>query len=156
MKGRKRVIILIIAVLVILLAFGLFRSCYSDNSTDKPTPTPKTSTLDFVPAKNNTNSIVIPAANGLNFKAAEINQSVDFYNPVENNCVFVMALYLSDNSLLWKSDDIEPSENISEIIIACPLKKGLYKNCKLVYECYSLDRETKLNGSEIKLEINSK
>lgn len=154
MEKRKRILILIITAIIILLAFGLFRSCYSDNSTDKPTP--KTSTLDFVPAKNNTNSIVIPATNGLNFKAAEINQSVDFYNPSENNCVFVMSLYLSDSTLLWKSDYIQPSENISEITIAHPLEKGLYKNCKLVYECYSLDEQTKLNGSEIKLEINSK
>lgn len=156
MKDRKRVIILIIAVLVILLAFGLFRSCNDEVTPNSKQDTPKTSTLDFVSADSNNNSIIIPAMNGLTFKAAEINQSVDFYNPAENNCVFVMGLYLSDSTLLWKSDYIQPSENISEITIAQPLKKGLYKNCLLVYECYSLDGKTKLNGSEIKLEINTK
>lgn len=154
MAKRKRILILIITAIIILLAFGLLHSCNGDTPTDKPTP--KTSTLDFVPADSNNNVIIIPATNGLNFKSAAIKQSVDFYNPSENNCIFVMALYLSDNSLLWKSGYIQPSENISEITIAHPLEKGLYKNCKLVYECYSLDEQTKLNGSEIKLEINSK
>lgn len=110
--------------------------------------------LDFTPAAEN-KSIQIPAVTGIYMRAGELKQTVDFYNPKENNCYFVISLYLSDDTLIYKSDMIAPAEQIKEITLLQELKRGIYRNCRLVYNCYSLDNKTQLNGSNVVLEINA-
>lgn len=91
----------------------------------------------------------------MNLKSGQLNQTVDFYNPAENNCYFQISLFLSDDTLIWKSDYIAPSEHITDITLHQELLKGLYPNCRLLYECYTLDAKSPLNSGEMILEINS-
>ena len=53
--------------------------------------------------------------------------------------------------VLWLISEAE----ISEITLYKELQRGLYKNCRLVYDCYSLNDKSQLNSGEVKLEINS-
>ncbi len=57
--------------------------------------------------------------------------------------------------MLWQSGYIAPSEHISEISLNKKLHRGLYKNCRLVYDCFSLTDKSPLNSGSVKLEINS-
>ena len=50
---------------------------------------------------------------------------------------------------------IAPTEHIKEITLLQELERGIYRNCRLVYNCYSLDNKTQLNGSNVVLEINA-
>lgn len=100
-------------------------------------------------------SIIIPGVNGINLKSNQLEQKVDFYNPDKNNCYFRITLYLSDDTLIWQSNLIEPSKHITEIKLNQALQRGLYRNCRLVYDCYTLDEKSPLNGGQVKLEINS-
>lgn len=88
-------------------------------------------------------------------RAGQLEQTVDFYNPEDNNCFFVLSLYLSDNTLIYESDMLAPGERVKNITLYQPLERGIYGNCKLVYNCFALDGETPLNGSNVVLEINS-
>lgn len=88
-------------------------------------------------------------------KSGQLEQKVDFYNPDENNCLFLISLYLSDDTLIWQSDLIRPSEHITQITLKQKLQRGLYRNCRLVYDCYTLDEKNILNGGQVKIEINS-
>ncbi len=70
--------------------------------------------------------------------------------------MFVFSLYLSDGTLIYKSDYVKPGETLNEITLNQPLQKGLYKNCELVIDCF-LDNEakTQLNGSIQTIEIKT-
>ena len=143
--------IIVIIVIVILSLRGCNGTTPKDNNSSN---TASDKVLDFTPAPEN-KSIQIPAVTGIYMRAGELKQTVDFYNPQENNCYFVISLYLSDDTLIYKSDMIAPAEHIKEITLLQELKRGIYRNCRLVYNCYSLDNKTQLNGSNVVLEINA-
>ena len=152
-------ILLLIAVILVLLL--LLKCCNNKSNTPPPSgdtsqTTSTTKPLDFVPAVDAPqNSITIPAVSGLNLKSGQLQQKVDFYNPKENQCYFVISIYLSDDTLIYKSDYIAPAETITEITLLQTLQKGTYRNCRMVYNCYTLDSKATLNSGDVKIEINS-
>ena len=151
--------ILLLLIIVIILVLLLFKCC----SHREPPPSDSTSTttsepektLDFVPAGDSSDSINIPAVTGLNLKSGQLQQKVDFYNPKENQCYFIISIYLSDDTLIYKSDYLAPTETITEINLLQTLQRGTYKNCRIVYNCYTLDSKAPLNSGNVKIEINS-
>lgn len=155
-KKKKYIIALILLVIVVIILVWLFYSCKSHNTypTEDATTT-ESKSLDFTPYNNTADTITIPGIDGLNLKAGQLQQQVDFCNPSQNKCYFQISLFLSDGTLIWKSDYISPSEEILEITLYKELQRGLYKNCRLVYDCYSLNDKSQLNSGEVKLEINS-
>ncbi len=152
--GALMIIALVIAIILLL------RSCNGGIPPDTPSEITQSTTsdkeLDFTPAGDNDRRIQIPAVTGLYMRAEQLQQMVDFYNPKENNCYFVISLYLSDDTLIYKSDMIAPGEHITDITLLQELQRGIYRNCRMVYNCYSLDSKKQLNGSDVILEINSK
>lgn len=145
------IIILLIALIVLLLA-------YCHKSTDNPPATTETTQkpLDFEEYQNYKNqSISIPGTSGIILKSNSLSQTVDFYNPAENQCYFIITLCLSDGTMIYKSDYIAPGEKITDIELLQTLKQGIYKNCTLNYDCFTLTTKSRLNGSTVKLEINS-
>lgn len=141
-------------IIVFLLLLRYCQSTTTKPEADVPT-TSESKSLDFTPYGETSDTITIPGIDGLNLKSGQLKQKVDFFNPSENKCYFQISLYLSDGTLIWKSDYIAPSERISEINLYKELQRGLYKNCRLVYNCFSLKDKSQLNGGEVKLEINS-
>lgn len=155
-KKKKYIIALILLFVVVIMLVWLFYSCQSHKTNPTAaTTTTESKSLDFTPYNNTADTITIPGIDGLNLKAGQLNQQVDFCNPSQNKCYFQISLFLSDDTLMWKSDYIAPSEEISEITLFKELQRGLYKNCRLVYDCYSLNDKSQLNSGEVKLEINS-
>ncbi|MBQ8028147.1 MAG: hypothetical protein IJ262_01930 [Clostridia bacterium] len=158
MKKMHIFLILIAVIVILVLLIFLLRSCNVNKPPDKgDTPSTTTSsTLDFTPAIDyEDKSITIPGVTGINLKAGQLEQKVDFFNPNNNPCYFVISLYLSDGTLIYKSDFIAPSEHINNIKLTQVLKRGVYGNCRLVYDCYALNNKATLNSGEVKLEINS-
>ena len=146
---KKYITIVVILVFLIFLIFCLCRSCEKSPSGNTSEPE---KTLEFIPAdERDSDNITIPGITGLNMKSNQLNQTVDFYNPDSNLCYFKISLYLSDDTLIYQSDYLKPSEHITEIT----LRRGIYKNCRLVYQCYSLTDKIELNSGELKLEINA-
>ena len=139
------------AVVVIIL---LLRSCGTGAVPTDTTP-PK-NTLNFTPAgERRDNTITIPGMTGITMKSGQLQQTVDFYNPEQNACYFVLSLYLSDDTLIYQSGFLAPGEHISEIMLNQALQRGVYGKCRLVYECFTLGNKCALNTGEVILEINS-
>lgn len=113
-------------------------------------------TLNFTPVgkKDLSKAITIPAVTGIDMTAHQLKQRVLFENPKTNNCLFRIRLYLSDNTLLWKSDYIEPNTKVVEEDVLFNLERGVYKNCRIYYDCYTLDKLHQLNGAMFEIEIN--
>lgn len=160
MKNKKLRIFLYItaAVILIMLIISLRccnRSTPQPSGTDSTTESTADKVLDFVPAGDNNGRIQIPAVTGLNMRAGQLEQTVDFYNPKENSCYFVITLCLSDDTVIYESGMLAPGEHITAITLSQELQRGVYRNCRMIYNCYAMDGKTKLNGSNVVLEINS-
>jgi len=132
------------------------RCCSSKQPKDDNTTIATTSQneLDFTPYNDGGGKIKLPIVSGLNMKAGQLQQTVDFYNPNEN-CYFVITLYLSNGTQIYKSDMLAPSEHITEITLLQPLQRGIYSKCKMIFDCYAMDKTTTLNGGSANIEINS-
>lgn len=105
--------------------------------------------------EKNTDTIDIPGFDAMNLKAGVTGQSVNLFNPEQNNCYFKVSILLSDGTVLWESDLLEPGKAVYEININQALEAGEYENAVLKYQCFAMDAEqTPLNGSEIKLTLN--
>ena len=159
-KNKKRILFTLIAVLIIVIVILLFRSCQNSpkekQNQEKDSSSAIEKTLDFTPyADSESGNITLPAVTGLNFKANEKEQTVNFYNPDSNRVNFTMSLKLSDDTEIWRSDTLKPGDQIKSITLYQPLQKGLYANCSLVYECYDPETNQQLNGGKVKLEISS-
>lgn len=157
-KNRCIFGIIFIVALVIMLLFCL-RSCHNqpppDDTVSTESPEPPKS-LDFE-ALAEQDKITIPAVTGLYMAAGKLNQEVNFYNPEKNNCYFQLSLYLSDDTLLYQSELIKPAETISEITLSQKLNKGIYRNCQLVFDCFTMDdAHDKLNSGSVILEITAR
>lgn len=148
MKSKRIITISISALLVIIAVVLVLHFC---NRTKEQTK----KALDFEPYSASQDFIKIPGFTDLRFKAEEIEQTVDFYNPEENKCYFQISIYLSDETLIYQSDLIAPSETLNKISLLMPLEHGIYRNCILRVDCFSLDDNTPLNGGEFSININT-
>lgn len=158
-KKQKRILVICLLSAVVILAVVLLRSCDTptESQEQKRASSTADNSLDYTPyIDDSKNQITIPAVNGFNFTSNSLTQTVDLYNPESNNCYFVISLQLSDTTEIWRSNYIEPGQTIDTITLNQTLQRGLYKNCKLIYNCYTLDNKSPLNGGNVVIEINVK
>lgn len=148
---RKRNIIILTLILIIIIIILLLRSC--DN---KQIAEIEDKELKYQPYSGEQDYIKIPAIESLSLKANQISQTVNLENPAENNCFFKISVFLSDGTMIYQSDLIKPEDKISEINLIQKLERGIYSDCLIVYDCFSLDDETALNSAEIRIKIYSK
>ena len=154
-KQIKR-IVLVVLLAVVVVVILLLRSCGDSPVIPSTNTDPIKGTLNFTPAgEQQNNTIKIPGMTGITMQAGQLEQTVDFHNPKENACYFVLSLYLSDDTLIYQSDYLAPGERITEIVLNQTLQRGVYGKCRLVYQCFTLDNKYALNTGEVVLEINS-
>lgn len=154
-KQIKR-IVLVVLLAVVVVVILLLRSCGDSPVIPSTDTDPTKGTLNFTPAgEQQNNTIKIPGMTGIVMQAGQLEQTVDFHNPKENACYFVLSLYLSDDTLIYQSDYLAPGERITEIVLNQTLQRGVYGKCRLVYQCFTLDNKYALNTGEVVLEINS-
>ena len=154
-KQIKR-IVLVVLLAVVVVVILLLRSCGDSPVIPSTDTAPTKGTLNFTPAgEQQNNTIKIPGMTGIVMQSGQLEQTVDFHNPKENACYFVLSLYLSDDTLIYQSDYLAPGERITEIVLNQTLQRGVYGKCRLVYQCFTLDNKYALNTGEVVLEINS-
>lgn len=95
--------------------------------------------------------ISIPGYGKLSMVSGRTTQTVNLYNPEDNNCYFIIGLYVDDN-LVYESDRVDPGSHIYSIELKNTLETGVYSG-KITYECYSLIDDKEFNGAVIELEI---
>lgn len=107
--------------------------------------------------EKNFDLISIPGYEGITLEADSVQQSLCLSNPPQNTCYFVIALYLEDGTMLWKSDYIKPGEESEPIVLNQKLQEGTYHGAFLQYSCYAMDNEqTQLNGAKTKVTLRVK
>lgn len=155
MKKRKNMLIpswlsiTVLCLAVVTFAFALI--FFFGNGT--PTSQYDEMSLEEMVTQKNPNSIAIPGYEILELDANSKTQTLSLSNPTQNVCYFQISLYLEDNTLLWKSELIEPGKTSGPIRLTKVLGKGTYTNAILKYDCIKLDGKTPLNGAETKLTL---
>lgn len=96
--------------------------------------------------------IAIPGYKSITIDAGKTDIKVNFQNPKQNPCYFVISLILEDGTELYKSKMIEPGKGLYDITIVNPLNKGEYP-AVIKYETFSLNDLNPLNGAEVKISL---
>lgn len=154
MKYKRLIAIISFIVIVIIALFLILRACNFNSGYNESTDESASKPLDFTPI-GEANRITIPAVTGLALTASSVHQTVNLHNPSENTCFFIISVYLSDDTLIYQSDYLAPSERLTEIELKQELMRGIYRNCRMVYSCYSLDDKSPLNSGETIIEITA-
>lgn len=154
MKYKKIIAIITVAVVVIIALFLVLRACNYNTGYNESTDESTSKPLDFTPI-GESNRITIPAVTGLTLTASSVHQTINLHNPSENTCFFIISVYLSDDTLIYQSDYLAPSERLTEIELKQELMRGIYRNCRMVYSCYSLADKSPLNSGETIIEITA-
>ena len=149
--------LIVFAITVLVIILVLLRSC---SNSDEPkgqitVPDASNESVESIQEdseeKTVTNSygtIAIPGYEALTLKADEKKQRISFNNPEQ------ISLYLSDGTLLWKSDYVKPGAVSKAVVLSKPLSKGTYTDCTMKYECFAYDSSKKqLNGAETKVKL---
>ena len=98
--------------------------------------------------------VALPGYGGMNFKANTKEQNVNVPNPPENTCLVKISLILSDGTVLWESEDVQPGYYSTPIVLTKALEAGEYE-ARLKYDCFTADgSRTPLNGAESALTLH--
>lgn len=158
-KKKRWILILLLVLLLLIICGGLFFFC----RTKPPNPQPD---LDHQAVQWNGRQeldtassgsrgfIEIPGFDSLVFKADQITQKVNLYNPENNTCYMVITLMVEDD-ILWKSELIEPNSGFYEIDLNHALSAGNYTGT-ILYDCYSSKDLSALNGSSFQFKLQVK
>lgn len=155
-NGSKALTPIFIVLLIILIVVLCLRGCGADNkqSIDRSLPS-----LDFesdngyTPQRSSV-GIDIPATTGFIFTHGKTTQDTSFHNPDGNPCAFLITVYLSDGTVVYRSELIYPGESVDGIELSSVLQPGTYMNALLVYDCYELgDNPMPITRCELPIEI---
>ncbi len=158
-KTKKKLIVALSAVLILaLLAAGgvliYFNFFYNDSPASSGVVGIVSDGWDTGDDKaDSTNSsessgVQIPGYSTAEMKAGEKSLHLSIGNPKANSCGFYATLKLSDGTVLYESELLEPGYGLTEIPLNKTLEKGEY-NAVVEYKCVTLDEEHKpLNSAE--------
>ena len=144
--------LLVVAVIVSVLYFVDYKA---PTTSADATATMTTQSLKFIPSKQSKDDkISIPAVGSITLKEGRNNQTVNLFNPKSNHCYFNISLELSDGTVLYRTGLLKPNDSITDISIYRRLQRGIYKDCVIRYDCYSLDNKYILNNAVVNIDIN--
>lgn len=154
-KNKKSFIALVLGIIVVTISAVL---CFTLSRINKDTapPIPEI-TFDGdmgYSSGQNAKDVVVHATTGFIFNADSLNQTVDIDNPEQNNCDFIVSIYLGDGTLIYESEYIHPGDCITEIQVTQALRSGVYRNSVIAYNfCSADDSHTILSQCEFPIEI---
>lgn len=155
-KHRKYIMFGVIALL--LFGLGLYLVLRSPTNSGNGLSTPLKLDESAVVWDGNQNlriphekgGIAIPGFDTLTFTANTTAQRVNFYNPEENSCLFLMTLYVGD-AQYWQSGYVEPGKGYYDIELSESLSAGEY-DAALLVQCYQQSGEA-LNSARIEFDL---
>lgn len=100
--------------------------------------------------KSESKTIKIPGFDSLAFKANQKEQKVNFYNPEENDCLFLMTLFVDDKQY-WQSGYVQPGKGYYNITLDDTLEYGDY-NAYLFVECFKEEGKA-LNSAKVEFQM---
>jgi len=145
MKSKYTISAIIILILSIIITFI---SVYEKPKHSGVKWTENKTTIEY-----DISYIAIPGFSELHFEKDTTTQTINFYNPEENNCIMDISIEMDDNTIIWSDSSLMPGYGFKEIELFKPLKQGVYRHCFLCIYCKSIDGKTELNGGNLEITI---
>ena len=158
----KRTLILLILLVFLLIAGGVFVglnwSNWFDHATEeKFTPDIDENAQDWtdqISDDNNTGGIKIPGYPSLTIAAYKKDVAVGLLNPEGNPCYFIFELSLNDSGeVLYTSKLVPPGQAIYAMHLSRSLKPGTYQ-ATIKISTISLTDGSAMNGATMQTELN--
>lgn len=151
---KKSLLVSILFIAVIVGGFLVYRNLQQEKPLLADVESAEEWTGERAISKEPSPTIEIPGFDHISFKADSKEQQVNFHNPKKNTCYFKLSLWQDAETKLWESKLLEPGKAIYDLSLDQPIAAGTYDQAFLKYECFSLEKQEPLNGSEIKLTLN--
>lgn len=152
---KSTIILLLLNILTFTLVFSYFTS--NDGSTNENGGLTADSNAaewrgeqEIERGKSATDKIAIPGWDCIYIKSDTTSQKVNFYNPQENNCLFLITLYIEDEDV-WKSGYIKPGYGYYDITLSKEFKPGEYTG-GLKIRCFKESGE-ELNSAKVTFKV---
>lgn len=151
---KKKITVLIILLLLLLL-IGI--CIYFKSTPDLPplstdgNASEWNGNQDLNKPVTDSPKIGIPGITSLVFNADTTEQKVNFYNPTENDCLFLMSLFV-ENKCYWESGYVEPGKGYYDISLSEAIPSGNY-NAYLQIQCFKQDG-TALNSANVEFNLS--
>lgn len=143
----------IVAAVLVLLVWFIFAVCHSCMTTPVESNGVVWHGDQTIRTFTDVDYIQVKGFHDMYFKADEVTQNVNFYNPSTNSCIMDMKIYV-DDKMIWQEDNIAPGYGLYKIELNTPVPEGIYLNCRYVVKCHSLDGAD-LNGFDIGFILHS-
>lgn len=154
-KDKIIIIALALSLTIAIVACVIIMISKTSTSSDLSLPTDKNAVswdgnqdLDNVATTGK--GIAIPGINSLVFRSDQTLQKVNFYNPSENSCLFLMTLYVNE-AVYWQSGFVEPGTGFYTIELLQALETGEYDGA-LRIQCFRSDGIT-LNSAKVTFDL---
>lgn len=100
--------------------------------------------------------VQIPGYSTAEMNVGDTSLHISIGNPKSNTCGLYATLRLSDGTVLYKSDLLEPGSGLTDVPLSKSLEKGEYQ-AMVLYECVTLDdSHQKLNSAESEFTLKVK
>ena len=100
--------------------------------------------------------VQIPGYSTAEMNAGDTSLHISIGNPKSNTCGLYATLRLSDGTVLYKSDLLEPGSGLTDVPLSKSLEKGEYQ-AMVLYDCVTLDdSHQKLNSAESEFTLKVK
>lgn len=150
-KDKKRIYILLILILSITVGIMAIMNTVN-NSKPNGYSGIKWNGVRQINNPTEQKYIAVSGFADLKFVADSTKQSVNFYNPKENNCLMDLSIVMQNGDVIWQTENIRPDYGLYTINLYSTLKKGEYPAC-IVARFKTMDGCTKLNSATFKIKI---
>lgn len=151
-KNEKEYLFLIIitGIILVVLMFTSTRSCSRNN-------------VEYGGVKWNGNQqalntsgeqqyIAVQGVTNMHFAANTLEQTVNFYNPKENECLMSIKIVADGHGTIFEKENIQPDYGLYAIRLNQELDAGIY-NANVIMAFTTLDGQTKLNSGNFRTKI---
>lgn len=150
---KKRIVLITLILLLLLIGICIyFKSApdspslpFDDNASEW------NGNQDLNKPATDSPKIGIPGITSLVFNADTTEQNVNFYNPSENDCLFLMSLFV-DDKCYWESSYVEPGKGYYDISLSEVIPSGNY-SAYLQVQCFKKDG-TVLNSANVEFNLS--
>lgn len=150
---KKRTALIVLFLLLLLVGICIY---FKSTSDTLPLPADDNASewngnQDLNKPATDSPKIGIPGITSLVFNADTTEQKVNFYNPAENDCMFLMSLFV-DDKCYWESGYVEPGKGYYDISLSEVIPSGNY-NAYLKVQCFKQDG-TALNSANVEFNLS--
>lgn len=151
-KNEKEYLFLIIITSIILIAILLLSTRSCSKGEMKYSGVKWNGNQQVLTHSCEQKYIAVQGIMDMHFTANTLEQTVNFYNPKENECLMSIKIVADGHGTIFEKENIQPDYGLYAIRLNQELDAGIY-NANVIMAFTTLDGQTKLNSGNFRTKI---